>query len=280
MHFCACVQLAAILLGVCWFNCPEMRDNNCSSDSIYQKSNYVRGVSGASCAASLVGSVLIILSYMCFKRLRTKVREILVHLSVADSGVAAANLVGIVVYFDRFYNIQCDEEGKVYNIVPPQHHITILCNVQAFFALYFTLSSILWTVSLAVYLYFLLVHHGTSKARLFLVFAYFFCYGMPLLLTLWAMLTHKLGYSPYNSAGWCSVILVNPIYPHQRDIFMGIIGYDLWIYLALVLVSVLYFAIRAFLREEVILYTPVYTHCTILYYATQTACDTGCMCSM
>ena len=143
---------------------------NCTSGSIFKKSGYVRGVSGASCAASFLGSVLIILSYICFKRLRTKVREILVHLSVADSGVAAANLVGIVVFFDRFYDVECDADGKVYNIVPPHRHIAILCNVQAFFALYFTLSSILWTVSLAVYLYFLLVHHGTSKAS-----GYFWC---------------------------------------------------------------------------------------------------------
>lgn len=225
---------------------------NCSSNPIYEKSVYVRAISGASCAASFLGSFLIIFSYICFKKLRTKVREILVHLSVADCGVAIANLVGIAVYFDRFYTVECDEYGNVYSIDPPRHlYVENLCRVQAFFAVYFTLSSILWTVSLAVYLYFLLVHHGTYKARLFLVFAYFFCYGMPLLVCLWAILRHKLGYSPYNSAGWCSMILVDPFSPQKRDIFMGIIGYDLWIYLALVLVSVLYFAMKAFLREEV-----------------------------
>lgn len=223
--------------------------NNCSA--IYTKSLSIRIVSGITCSASILGSILIILSYLCFKKLRTRVREILVHLSVTDAGVATANLVGIAVYFDSYYTIKCDQNGHVYELIPPREYIDNLCRSQAFFAIYFTLSSILWTVSLAIYLYFILVHHGTQKAKYFLVFAYFFCYGMPLMLSLWALLTDRLGYSPYNSAGWCTVILVNPKRPHQRDIFMGVIGYDMWIYVALVLVPVLYLAIKTFLREEV-----------------------------
>ena len=223
--------------------------NNSYCSTIYSKGWSIRFVSGLSCSASIIGSILIILSYLCFKRLRTRVREILVHLSVTDAGVATANLIGIVVYFDRFYHPKCYENGSV-DFTVPSRAIQQLCKTQAFFALYFTLSSILWTISLAVYLYFILVHHGTRKAKLFLTFSYVFCYSMPLLLSLWAVLTGRLGYSPYNSAGWCSVILINPKTQHT-DMFMGIIGYDMWIYLALVLVSVLYLAMRSFLREEV-----------------------------
>ena len=226
-----------------------MESSNCSA--IYTKGWPIRIVSGITCSASIIGSLLIILSYICFKNLRTKVREILVHLSIADAGVATANLVGVAVYFDGYYTIECGPDGHVYKLTPPAVYIDDLCRTQAFFALYFTLSSIQWTVSLAIYLYFLLVHHGTYKARLFLACAYFFCYGIPLLLSLWALLTERLGYSPYNSAGWCSVILVRPESPQQRDIFLGVMGYDLWIYLAFVLVSVLYLAIKTFLREEV-----------------------------
>ena len=222
--------------------------NNCSD--IYTKHLSVRVVSGISCSASILGSTLIILSYLCFKKLRTRVREILVHLSVADAGVATANLVGVVVYFDHYYTVECDQEGNVHKLIPPANYINNLCVAQAFFAVYFTLCSILWTVSLAVYLYFILVHNGTRNAKLFLVFAYVFCYSLPLLLSLWAAMTHRLGYSPYDSAGWCSLILVNPV-SKKRDVFMGVIGYDLWIYLALGVVSILYLAMKSFLREEV-----------------------------
>ena len=235
-----------------------MESSNCSS--IYTKSLSIRVVSGISCSASILGSVFIILSYMCFKKLRTRVREILVHLSVTDAGVATANLIGIVVYFDHYYTIKCHPDGSVYELITPANYINTLCRTQAFFALYFTLCSILWTISLAVYLYFVLVHHGTRNAKLFLVFAYAFCYGVPLLLSLWALFTERVGYSPYNSAGWCSVIVVNPESPQQRDMFMGVIGYDMWIYLALVLVSVLYLAMKSFLREEVY----IVNHCDTL----------------
>ena len=235
--------------------------SNCSSD-MYIKNVSVRVVSGISCSASILGSALIILSYVCFKKLRTRVREILVHLSVADAGVATANLVGVAVYFDQYYTVTCDqEEIKIF----AHNNVKYLCVAQAFFAVYFTLCSILWTVSLAVYLYFVLVHHGTYNAKLFLVFAYVFCYAVPLLVSLWAALTHKLGYSPYNSAGWCTMILVDPV-SHQRDVFMGVIGYDMWIYLALVVVSILYLAMKSFLREEVIRYNTVNTvaHCVYI----------------
>lgn len=227
-------------------------NTNCST--IYTKSSSLRALSGITCSASILGSLLIILSYLCFKNLRTRVREILVHLSVAYAGVGTANLIGLVVYFDQYYKIECDDNGNVYELIFPASYINNLCRTQAFFALYFTLCSILWTVSLAVYLYFILVHHGTHNAKQFLVFSYGFCYGLPLLISLWALLTRRLGYSPYNSAGWCTVILVDPRSPQERDIFMGVMGYDLWIYLALVLVSVLYFAMKSFLRDEVFTY--------------------------
>ena len=221
-----------------------------AEDTFLYKSWGVRFVSGLSCAGSILGSTLIILSYICFRRLRTKVRKILFHLSVADFGVATANLIGAVVYFDHYYHPVCDSSGHVINIRTPTAAIQHLCTAQAFFALYFTITSILWTMSLAGYLYFVLVHHGTQHAKMFLMFSYIFCYGMPLLTSLWPALTERLGYSPYNSAGWCTAILVDPE-TGKRDIFMGVLGYDLWIYLALVLVTVLYVAMKTFLREEV-----------------------------
>lgn len=220
------------------------------SGSFFYKTWLIRFISGLSCAGSILGSSLIILSYICFRRLRTKVREILFHLSVADFGVATANLIGAVVYFDQYYHPVCDSSGDVISIHKPSVAIQNLCTAQAFFALYFTISSILWTMSLAGYLYFVLVHHGTQHAKMFLTFSYIFCYGMPLLVSLWPALTWRLGYSPYNSAGWCTVILVDPT-TGVRDIYMGVVGYDLWIYLALVLVTVLYVAMKTFLRGEV-----------------------------
>lgn len=38
----------------------------------------------------------------------------------------------------------------------------------------------------------------------FLRFSYVFCYGFPVMISLWLLLTDRLGYSPYDSSGWCS----------------------------------------------------------------------------
>ena len=65
----------------------------------------VRLIVGVTCFLSIVGAILIILSYVCFKNLRTRAREVLFHLSLMDLGVAAANFIGDIVYFDQFYHI-------------------------------------------------------------------------------------------------------------------------------------------------------------------------------
>ena len=56
------------------------------------------------CSLSLLGALLIIFSFVCFKAMRSRAREILVHISVMDFLVAASNLTGAAVNFDRFYN--------------------------------------------------------------------------------------------------------------------------------------------------------------------------------
>lgn len=211
-----------------------------SANSFLVKHTDVRTVVGTTCGLSIVGSLVIILSYACFKERRTKTREILVHISAMDMGVALANLIGIVVYFDQYLR------------TPGKHHSLVdgLCRTQAFFAAYFTYGSVLWTMSLAVYLYFLILCHGSRIVVYFLWFSYAFCYLLPLLLALWLVLTGKLGYSPYDSSGWCSVISKDPDTGEARP-FVALFGNDLLIWLATVLIPLLYIVVRLYIHQEV-----------------------------
>ena len=213
----------------------------------------VRMVVGITCGLSVIGSLLIILSYLCFRGLRSRARQILVHISIMDLGVVTANLVGLSVNYDHFYNrpnclpdgIQADP-----HMCPVSDTIQDLCVAQAFLSGYFNYGSIMWTISLSFYLYFLIVHNGTNKAKYSLYFSYVFCYVMPLFLSLWFLLTERLGYAPYNSAGWCADILNNPM-TGWRDIYGTVLGYDLWIYLTIVLVPLLSIAAHVFVKQEV-----------------------------
>ena len=221
---------------------------------VYNKDIGVRVVSGASSALSILGSALIILTYVCFHSLRTRARLFLVHLALSDMGVGLANLIGIIANFDSFYS-HSPSPGMT-GPYQPNISIVVLCETQAFVAEYCTLSSVLWTTCLAVYMYMLIMSHEPKLTKLFLWFSYLFCYGTPLLVTVWMMATGRLGYAPYNSAGWCSLIAVKPFVEHEIlvpkvDLVSNIIGYDLWICLTIVLIVVLYISVFSYVRLQV-----------------------------
>ena len=220
---------------------------------VYEKDIGVRVVSGASSALSILGSALIILSYVCFRNVRTRARLILVHLALSDMGVGLSNLIGIIVNFDQYYK----HSHSIVETEPYKPNITIdiLCKTQAFTAEYFTLTSVLWTISLAVYMY-LLMSQNQKHLRVFLWLSYAFCYGIPLLVTGWMMWTQRLGYSPYDSSGWCSIIVTKPFMEREVlvskiDFVSAILGYDLWIFLTIILIVVLYTSVYSYVKIRV-----------------------------
>ena len=151
-----------------------------SKDAFDDKHTPIRVVVGLVSSLSMIGALLIILSYLCIPSIRTKAREILVHLSIADFGVACANFIGVVKHFGQSLD-DCTTASC--------HHNQHLCIAQAFFAGFSTIASILWTLSLSVYIYFLVVQ-GHSKIHAKVVyFCYVFCWGMALLVSLWLVLT-------------------------------------------------------------------------------------------
>lgn len=243
---------------------------SCVSESVlyWSKGPPFRIVVGLACCLSLMGTLLIIFSYACFRSLRSRARLVLVHLSLMDLGVSVANLVGNLVYFDGYYidriptanpvpSSADEHHEKVTNSVCQVYHlpesiaIHHLCTAQAFLAHYFTYSSVLWTINLAVFIYFIIVHHRSSYSKISLRISYFFCYGIPILLCLWMLCTNRLGYSPANGL-WCSIILYKPG-EQRKDTYAAFFGYDLWIYLAFIVVPIFFVAVNLFIREKVCL---------------------------
>ena len=226
------------------------------------KSAWLRAVVGLTSVLSMVGSLLIILSYVCFKDLRNKAREILVHISIMDLGVGASNLAGVGINFNRYYREDCNlthhhHHGTHWH----EHHsdtddlcnvsklIEGLCLVQGGFAVVFTLGSIFWTISLSMYLYLLISQKGNRQAKHFVKVAYLFCYLMPVALAVWMGATRRIGYSPFESSGWCGAIFIKA--DNTRDIFAATMAYNLWIFLTFVLVPLLSISAHMHIREEV-----------------------------
>lgn len=219
-----------------------------SNSSVFkQKEVVARVIVGVSCSLSITGSLLIILSYFLQKN-RTKAREILFNISLMDFGVGMANLIGISINFDQYYIISND--GTISTSEP---HINDVCKTQAFFAMFCTLVSVFWTTALAMYLYIVILHHNKPLHAVYFVrFSYIICYGLPLGVTLWACLTARLGYAPFDSTGYCSLITIDPSETNDTDLFAAVFGYDLWMYLAGFLIIVSYVAIKCFLSYQVI----------------------------
>ena len=232
-------------------------DINCSLPHYVarvEKEDALRAVVGVTCFLSIVGSLLIILSYLLFKDLRTTARLILLHLSLADFGVAFSNLFGDVYKFYRFANCATLDRPDLPLLYPPLQNN--LCIAQAFFAHFSTISSVLWTMMLAAYMYTVVtkIKEGPESNRWFMFFSYAFCYGMPLALNIWMLSTHKLGFSPFDTSGWCGTIITNAhevAEHHRRDYVTAVLGYDLWIVLTTVFIVAIYVSLHFYVRKEV-----------------------------
>ena len=236
------------------------------------------------CCFSMIGAILIIMTYACCKELRSRGRQILLHISIMDFGVGLFNFCGASFHFSNFYHSIAYNNCSTFIselFIPShfsQHHVYItsdstilcpqsetiqsLCLSQASLSIFFTCGSILWTLSLSFYLYFRIVHKSSNLAKYTLYTSYLFCYAVPVALTIWLLLTGRLGYSPYESSGWCSIILMNPL-TKNRDIYASVFGYNIWIVIMFTFAPILSFAVHLNVRAEVRRYNVEYDYCCV-----------------
>jgi len=196
-------------------------------------------VSGVTCILSIFGSLVIILTFAFAKKIRSKARELLFHISMMDLMYSTANLVGLwLPYHENLINGNTSSPAyKTYHIV---------CEVQAFVAIYGTVGSVLWTLGLAVYLYYMIVSRDISIAKRVVRVLYAVCYLLPLYVTLWLLFAKRLGYSsnPLSGGGWCSI-------GDHIDPLKNFMTYDIWMWLGIIVLIPLYLSIYIHIRDEV-----------------------------
>ena len=216
----------------------HLHDHSSASNAFQHKEWMVRAIVGAVCVLSMLGSLFVIFSYCCIKTLRSEARQILINLSLMDFGVGLANFVGIVAYFDGYYRDIDHSTSKLRQNT--SEIVDILCKAQAFVAAFSTLASVFWTIALALYMYLLVIANWKQTSKYFYHFAYL-SYVASVLMCIWYITTDRLGHAPYSASGWCSLI-------NRRGDYIGVvIGYDIWIYLGMVVCTTVYLAIIAYL---------------------------------
>ena len=215
----------------------DVVNNDNTSSFLNNMEAGVRIVVSTTSSLSVIGALLVILSYVCVASLRSQARAILVNLSLMDLGVGCANLVGSAVDFDRYYY---NYTARV-DLVPTRYQ-DWSCRVQATVAVFCGTSSVLWTVGLAVYMYVLMFRNLNEPVRIFMPITYALSYFLPLGLCIWLWCTHRLGYAPFDSSGWCTLRTMDP-HTREANYFVLVMAYDLWVYLAFILLPAIYIAI-------------------------------------
>lgn len=214
---------------------------------------------GTMCVLSSIGAILIILTYILFKDIRTVPRQLLLNLSIADLLTAIANLIGMLVNFDAHLNtckVPHDQQS---------HVLGKICIAQAGVAQFATNSSILWTVAIAFYMLMRVAFKKESIADKLIPLYYIISWGVPLAVTVWFSLVGYLGYNPDTTPGWCSIIgtvQVGNTTDTETVVYPVIIGYTGFVYVAFLLLPVMYATIRCHVK---ILVRPlISTACTYL----------------
>lgn len=217
---------------------------------------YIKTTSAVTCSLSIIGVVIIVYTYVAFKRFRSKMREIVVHISLMDFTVALANLIGIAVNFEsRLYKYELPYNQLIsvnQSDSSFPHTLNNLCITQAAFAVYGTICSVLWTTALTVYCYFVIIGEDMKRTRRISYSFYIICYGLPLIVIAWLAITSRIGYSPEGGGGWCSLIVENQRTFHN-DRFTVFLGYNLWMYLTFIVILTVTVSILTYLKTQVIM---------------------------
>ncbi|KAM5322062.1 G-protein coupled receptor 157-like isoform 2-T2 [Glossophaga mutica] len=179
-----------------------------------------RAVVLLSCVLSALGSGLLVATHALWPDLRSQARRLLLFLSLAD-------LLSAVSYF---YGVLQDFSGPSWD-----------CVLQGALSTFANTSSFFWTVAIALYLYLSIVRATRGhRAGLLLWAFHIVSWGVPLTITVVAVILNKIGYDSSDvSVGWCWIDLE----VEDRVLWMLLTG-KLWEMLAYVTLPVLYLLIR------------------------------------
>lgn len=187
---------------------------------------------------SIFGATFIILSYIAFPKIRTRARLLLVNLSIADLVLALSSLIGALVYYGN---------ARLQEATQDSDKLQQLCAAQAAFTTFGALSTIFWTVAVAIYLCVLVVSNKSNKRtwmRMLVAVLYAVCWGVPGVLTIWLGVSDHLGLDQGVTNGFCAIIPG----ANSSGSYIIVVGYDMWLYLAFILLPSIYFILHCKLQ--------------------------------
>lgn len=164
-----------------------------------------------SSVGSVVGSLLIIGTFLKWQDLRTVARMILVFLAVSDLLTGLGYIFGAAVYIDYYYvkTGYCPRNDSLLlhvNQSDPRDDPTYkkLCMAQSFLTTLMPMASFLWTANLAIYLFFSIVWQRIKHAKILMAVFHITAWGIPLVTCIAVASEKYFGASgSRSSGGWC-----------------------------------------------------------------------------
>jgi G protein-coupled receptor 157 len=115
------------------------------------------------------------------------------------------------------------------------------------------MGSVLWTINLAIYLYFKVItirlHPRSRMMRVLTIGLYIVGYGLPFYLAMYYYAQGLIGPNEFLSSGWCTINVFDST-TGDKFILPYLIGYDMWMYIALVLIPILVIATKYQIDSE------------------------------
>ncbi|XP_065193833.1 G-protein coupled receptor 157-like [Sycon ciliatum] len=213
--------------------CVDDTEFNSSTVLFTYPSNIVAFTVGI---VSGLGSLCILLSFTLVRDLRaTTSRKILCFISLADLGACVTQATGASQYY-----------GDVLD-----------CEIQALFSVIFTLSFVMWTTCLALYLYISLARDDLMLAKRMVNWFHIVGWGLPVTVGLVAFFLDSLGSdNSVATNGWCWVSTQPKVPPHnfmcQYAILLWmLLTTKIWELVSYVLVPFLYIRVKMHIRRVV-----------------------------
>ena len=162
------------------------------------------GLTIISSFGSVVGSLLIIGTFLRWQDLRTVPRMILVFLAIADLFTGIGYIFGAAIYLQY----QAPSSYCTGDVTTNDSHLSTtynyLCTAQSFFTTLMPIASFLWTANLSIYLFFAIGLQKIDLAKKLMIPFHLTAWGIPFITCITLLIYHRLGSSGLQSNGaWC-----------------------------------------------------------------------------
>ena len=179
----------------------EGSNNSCFNTTILEQYyTLTAAMTIGACLLSIVGSILIIFSYLIWKDVRkSTARAIVFCLAICDLMSASGYIIAPVVFYKYYNSTQSRQITR--RPIPLEW-----CVFQSFWTTFFVLSSFFWTSYLSLYFVVTLVFQKTQWSKKLMWSFISTAWPIPLVISVIALSTGWLGPSRYSTVGaWCWV---------------------------------------------------------------------------